>query len=207
MAGNAEAAAAVSIVGDIEIATRHLLLYALLPLLNAGTDMLSLWITCAFLKRTSANRPQPWLVLVRIFVDLCLAALCFAGLIVVLWAIFTFWGWISPTTVPLDLRAYWTGVQADPRTGVALYLMALTTLIPTLIHITVGLGAILTQRSVSLLRMAIELIKQPSTFLSQPNTLPSKRELWIGPRTGAIFVPRLLLVRFAPRCSLVLMRC
>ncbi|MCO4841052.1 MAG: hypothetical protein KC447_13290, partial [Rhodobacteraceae bacterium] len=68
----------------------------------------------------------------------------------------------SPTTVPLDLRAYWTGVQADPRTVVALYLMAMTTLIPTLIHITIGLGAILTQRSVSLLRMAIELTQQPS---------------------------------------------
>jgi len=53
-------------------------------------------------------------------------------------------------------------VQADPRTVVALYLMAMTTLIPTLIHITIGLGAILTQRSVSLLRMAIELTQQPS---------------------------------------------
>ena len=162
VAGNAAAAAAVAVVGDIEIATLHLLLYAFLPLLNAGTDMLSLWITCAFLKRTSANRPQPWQVLVRIFVDLCLAVLCFIGLIVSLWAILAFWGWISPTTVPLDLRAYWTGVQADPRTVVALYLMAMTTLIPTLIHITIGLGAILTQRSVSLLRMAIELTQQPS---------------------------------------------
>ncbi|MDB4212557.1 hypothetical protein N9769_09475 [Ascidiaceihabitans sp.] len=162
VAGNAAAAAAVAVVGDIEIATLHLLLYAFLPLLNAGTDMLSLWITYAFLKRTSANRPQPWQVLVRIFVDLCLAVLCFIGLIVSLWAILAFWGWISPTTVPLDLRAYWTGVQADPRTVVALYLMAMTTLIPTLIHITIGLGAILTQRSVSLLRMAIELTQQPS---------------------------------------------
>ena len=38
----------------------------------------------------------------------------------------------------------------------------MTTLITTIIHITVGLGAILTQKSVSLLRMAIELTKQPS---------------------------------------------
>ena len=55
-------------------------------------------------------------------------------------------------------------MQEDPRTGVALYLMAMTTLVPTLVHITVGLGAILTQRSVSLLRMAIELTKQPSNL-------------------------------------------
>ena len=82
--------------------------------------MLSLWIKCAFLKITSVNRPRPRQVLVRIFVDLCLAMLCFVGLIVLLWAILALLGWISPTTVLLDLRAYWTGVQTDPRAGMAL---------------------------------------------------------------------------------------
>jgi hypothetical protein len=204
VAGNAAAAAAIAVVGDIEIATLHLLLYAFLPLLNAGTDMFSLWITCAFLKRTSANRSRPWQVLVRIFVDLCLAVLCFIGLIVLLWAILAFWGWISPTTVPLDLRAYWTGVQADPRTGVALYLMAMTTLIPTLIHITVGLGAILPQRSVSLLRMAIELTQKPSDLsFSAEHIAIQKRTLdqatYWGHFRAALVVGLI--------CAPVLMRC
>jgi hypothetical protein len=161
VAGICAAAFAVAVIGDLDMATLHLLLYALLPLLNAGADMISLWITRSLLGGVVADRPTAWRIFVRVCLDLCLAALCIIGLIGALIFVLTQWAWLSPATLPLDWRAYWAGTQADPQTGVALYMMVLTTLIPTIVHLTAGLGAVWTQRSPSARGIAATLATQP----------------------------------------------
>lgn len=67
------------------------------------------------------------------------------------------WASISPQTLPVDWRAYWSDVQADWSNGWALYLMVATTLLPTAIHAAVGLGAVLTHKSRLTKRVALRL--------------------------------------------------
>ena len=54
-------------------------------------------------------------------------------------------------------------MHADPRTGVALYIMALTTLVPTIIHVFSGLAALFTQKAWMLQPVVAELSEQPAT--------------------------------------------
>ena len=58
-----------------------------------------------------------------------------------------------------DWRAYWaeTDPGGDPRQGTMLYLMLVTTLIPTILHVVAGLGAVVVQRGHWLARVADEL--------------------------------------------------
>ena len=140
-----------------------LLLYVFLPILNAAADMISLWITRGFLRNVLTHRPNFGWVLTQLLVDLVLAALCLAALIALIIGGLTIWAAISPASVPLDWRAYWADVHADPRTGVALYIMALTTLVPTIIHVFSGLAALFTQKAWMLQPVVAELSEQPAT--------------------------------------------
>lgn len=141
-----------------------LFLYALLPILNAQADMVSLWVTRLFLKNVIAHRPHFGWVLAQLLVDLLLATLCLAALIALIIGGLTIWAAISPASVPLDWRAYWADVHADPRTGVALYIMALTTLVPTIIHVISGLAAMFTQKAWMLQPVVAELSEQAEPF-------------------------------------------
>ena len=140
-----------------------LLLYVFLPILNAAADMISLWITRGFLRNVLTHRPHFGWVLAQLLVDLALAALCLAALIALIIGGLTIWAEISPASVPLDWRAYWADVHADPRAGVALYIMALTTLVPTIIHVFSGLAALFTQKAWMLQPVVAELSEQPAT--------------------------------------------
>ena len=68
-----------------------------------------------------------------------------------------FWAWLSPDSLLFDWRAYWAETRADPSQGTMLYLMLVTTLIPTILHVVAGLGAVVVQRGHWLDRVADEL--------------------------------------------------
>ncbi|MEM9350270.1 MAG: hypothetical protein AAGA47_08415 [Pseudomonadota bacterium] len=90
-------------------------------------------------------------------IDLFLAAACLTALLAVTIAVLEAWAFLAPRTLVFSWSDYWAGILADPTTGTALYLMVATTLIPTLVHVVAGLGAVLTQSSRLLTRQAREI--------------------------------------------------
>jgi hypothetical protein len=127
--------------------------------------MLSLWITRHFIGQVVVDSPHIWWILGQMVLDLVLAALCLVALLCALVGGLTVWGSTSPATLPLDWRIYWAGVHADPGTRVALYMMALTTLVPTMVNLVAGLRALWTQKSRQLRNIALELAAQPEGAL------------------------------------------
>ncbi|RUS63448.1 hypothetical protein EGN72_04220 [Pseudorhodobacter sp. E13] len=95
--------------------------------------------------------------------DLALAACCLLLLLAALVGALEIWSALSPATAPLDWRAFWASIHADPKQGITLYLMAATTLVPTLVHLIAGLGAVWTQKSRLLHPVAAKLAAQPVT--------------------------------------------
>ncbi len=154
-------AAAVAVVGNFEVSAIIFLIYFILPLLNAAADMVSLAITRGFLAKVYQQRPAVWVIIGQMVLDLVLAAVCLAALIASLIAVLSIWALFSPATAPFDWLTYWQRVKADPREGVALYAMAVTTLIPTAFHLIAGLGAVWSQKSRVLLPVAHRLAAQP----------------------------------------------
>ena len=154
-------AAAAAVVGNFEVSAIIFLIYFILPLLNAAADMVSLAITRGFLAKVYQQRPAVWVIIGQMVLDLVLAAVCLAALIASLIAVLSIWALFSPATAPFDWLTYWQRVKADPREGVALYAMAVTTLIPTAIHLIAGLGAVWSQKSRVLLPVAHSLAAQP----------------------------------------------
>ncbi len=142
--------------------------FVLLPLLNAIADTLSVAITRKFLghlKSTSGARPGLRRILAHLALDLLLALGCLVLLLLSLRYGLDLWRWLSPDTLPFDWRDYIQTIQSgDWGHGTALYLMVFTTLIPTLVHVIAGLGAVLTHRSRMLSRVADALTRAPDTL-------------------------------------------
>ena len=154
-------AVAVAVAGNFEVSAIIFLIYFILPLLNAAADMASLAITRGFLAKVYQQRPAVWVIIGQMVLDLVLAAVCLAALIASLIAVLSIWALFSPATAPFDWLTYWQRVKADPREGAALYAMAVTTLIPTAIHLIAGLGAVWSQKSRVLLPVAHSLAAHP----------------------------------------------
>ena len=140
--------------------------FTLLPLLNAIADTLSVAITRKFLGhlKRSGTRPGLRRILVHLALDILLALGCLVLLLISLRLCLDLWGRLSPDTLPFDWRVYIDTIQDDWRHGTALYLMVFTTLIPTLVHVIAGLGAVLTHRSRMLDRVADTLVTAPDTL-------------------------------------------
>jgi hypothetical protein len=117
------------------------------PIANALADIVSLAMTRKFLKWAALNKPGVPAIIVAAFLDTIWGMLCLFGLLYLLTIGLDLWQSLSPTTLPIDWREYWAEIRDDPRQGLALWLMALTTLLPTFIHIIVGLTAMLTHAS------------------------------------------------------------
>ncbi|PWK57324.1 hypothetical protein C7455_11251 [Roseicyclus mahoneyensis] len=132
---------------DTATAAFVLLLYAFLPLLNAVADWVSLAITRSFL-RGHGRGPRPALAVigVRAVADLALALVCLGVLLAAIALGLDLWGRISPATLPFTAATYMAEIRADPTRGMALYLMVATTLLPTFVHVLLGLGAVLSHR-------------------------------------------------------------
>lgn len=151
-----------------------LLFYALLPVLNAVADWISLAITRRFLAPMAAasadpaNRPALPTIVLRSAIDLILALACLAGLLTAIVGVLEIWAHVSPASLPFSWQGYWSEVAANPARGFALFLMIATTLLPTLIHLIAGLGGIFTYRAHVLTREA-EIL---STKLESGAALP-----------------------------------
>jgi len=139
-------AIAFAVTGDPEAASILICLYVILPTFNALMDFLSIAATRWFLRRVTKKRPSAGTILLGVCGDLIVAAACFSLLLGSLVCALEAWGQLSPATVPFDWRAYWEALEQDKAQGIALYVMIGTTLLPTIIHVAAGLGAILTHK-------------------------------------------------------------
>ncbi len=134
------------LLGDIEAAAAMALFTLLLPITNALADTLSVAATRAFLRWGATRRPLP-MILGAVVLDIALGLLSLAVLLFLLTQTLDFWAAVSPETLPLDWRSFWQAALADPWQGTALWLMGFTTILPTLLHIALGLTALVTHGS------------------------------------------------------------
>ena len=119
----------------------------LLPVTNAVADFLSVAATRRFLGAVRKKRPGFAMILVLLGCDLLAGGACLGLLLYLLSAALDAWAALSPATLPIDWRAYWDTAMTDPWQGMALWLMAFTTLLPTLVHVVMGTAAMLSHRS------------------------------------------------------------
>lgn len=144
---NFAAIAMVLIIGDFQSAALLSFLYLLLPLANATADWLSLAVTRALLRDMVQRRPGAWGLAAHLVLDLIAGGLCLALLLAGLVGLLELWARIHSASLPFNWRGYWTTARADPAQGVALWLMAFTTLLPTLVHAVFSLTLWQTQKS------------------------------------------------------------
>ncbi|MGV6840127.1 MAG: hypothetical protein ACWA40_08030 [Planktomarina sp.] len=88
---------------------------------------------------------------------------CLAGLLGLIVATLEVWAWTGfPQT--FDYRAYWQQVKANPADGGLLYLMLVTTLLPTILHVFVGLAGMISQRARWMEGVAQDISEWPGTY-------------------------------------------
>jgi hypothetical protein len=135
----------VNVAGKPEIVGILLFLYLALPLCNAAADFLSVAVTRSILGRLASKRPGLVEVVILLFLDLVFGLICLALLAFLLTNMLDLWAVWLPDSLPLDWRAYWQTAWDDPWQGIALWMMAATTLLPTILHMSLGMGAVLTR--------------------------------------------------------------
>lgn len=149
----AVAVVVAAITGNTVPTAIFLFFFALLPLLNAAADLASVAATRWFLRQIQSSPRHPAgarlaQIITGLLLDLLIAALCLAALLAALIGLLTLWGQILPAALPLDWRAWLGQICAGDRgRGMMLWLMLMTTLIPTALHLAAGLGAILTRNA------------------------------------------------------------
>ncbi len=142
---------------DISILVMLAIFMFVFPLGNAVFDWLSWAATRYFLKAIKRDQ-SVWMLAVHILTDLAVAVVCILGLAIVL--PFTTELTVNLLSIPFDWRQWISNSLANPfPDGIPLFFMLATTLIPTAIHVTAGLGAIFSSQS-SLSMRAAELIPQ-----------------------------------------------
>jgi hypothetical protein len=144
---------------ETELSTIWFLFFALLPILNALADWISVAATRWFLAEITEQEkmPDPPLILWDLFLDFLVAAMSLLGLIASIIVALELWDLLFPETLLFDWRAYWGAFRADWTQGTALYLMCLTTLIPTILHLIAGIGAFFSHKSRLMHRIADDL--------------------------------------------------
>jgi len=134
-------------MGDWDSAALVLFFLLLLPLTNACADFWSVAATRRFLGWAGAAS-RPFLAIVAALVaDVVIGGLCLIALLTLLVQVLDLWQTYFPTTLPLDWRAYWQTALADPSQGIMLGFMALTTLMPTILHLCFAVAAMVTHGS------------------------------------------------------------
>lgn len=129
--------------GTKEAAALIFLFALLLPLINALADTLSVAATRYFLRKITTGVQSGWQIAAEILLDLTLAVGTLILLIVLIVQGLEIWARLFPGSVPFDWRAYRAQILAGDRAaGMLLYGMAVTTLLPTLIHVSAGAGAL-----------------------------------------------------------------
>ena len=130
--------------------TRNLLLsvtfvvfLALLPLLNAAWDWVSLGVSRGLLAGIFHGLHRGWVPLAWGLADFILAFLFMAGLVAMVVAAVAYLNVLSVGgggTLMVDLQGLFTGLRADPGNPEFywIYFMLLSTLIPTLLHLLIA---------------------------------------------------------------------
>ncbi len=157
---------AVVFAENAEITTVFLLFFILLPWLNALADFISVAATRHFLTHIRRHRPGVLRVLWDVALDLIVAALCLLGLLGALWGVLLLWEALAPATLVFDWRGYWSDIlQGNWQKGMVLLLMVLTTLIPTALHLLLGLAGFWAQESRAMARAVAALQSPPANEL------------------------------------------
>ena len=171
VAGAFAVAFAGAVAGEAELAALYLFFFFLLPVLNAVADMLSVAATRGFLGVVRAKRPGISAILALLSFDVIAGGLCLLLLLFLLWGGLGLWASLSPGTVPLDPMAYWQAAMADYWQGTALLLMALTTLLPTIVHLVMGFAAILSHKS----RLNMQALTELQAAIDRDGPSPADR--------------------------------
>lgn len=140
-------------LGDVEYMkiTVYVMFLVLLPFLNAIADFVSLYASRYFLEqlrlRAKGARFPLRLILVEIVVDIIVALACLAGLLLSLTWVLDQWAAFFPDTLTFNWRAYRNAILAGDYSQIHMVaLLGITTLVPTLVHVFVGLAAVFEQR-------------------------------------------------------------
>jgi len=119
-----------------------ILLWLLLPLVNAPLDWLSLGVTRGLLQAMRSGKHASRAALSWAILDLGMALLFLFLITAVLVGVTAFGNWVSGETL-VDIQSILNKVKAAP-TGVSnwwIYFMLLSTLLPTLVHFALAGGA------------------------------------------------------------------
>jgi hypothetical protein len=101
-----------------------------------------------FLRNIARAHQKPIVIIAELILDLLFALLCLAALLMSLTVALDLWADLSPSTLPFDWRAYRDQVLAgDAGAWVFIAMMLASTLLPTFIHWTTGIYALLRHRS------------------------------------------------------------
>ena len=118
--------------GDLGIMQSFALLGLILPLINAFADFFSISITRRLLEYTYRSRYTAWRLILLVALDFLLGLFALTLLLLGLVGLLELWAvWGTPI---FDWRAYWEGAVNDRKDGIVLWIMCLTTLLPTLVH-------------------------------------------------------------------------
>lgn len=118
-----------------------ILFLGFLPLLNALFDFLSIGLTRLYLRRGLAGW-GPWHVATFAFVDLLMALVTMVGLVVAIIGVLHLANTVAAQPL-IDLGATLRDIHAHPGEYWWLYLTLFSTLLPTLVHLVLGIAALL----------------------------------------------------------------
>ncbi|MEM5475141.1 hypothetical protein [Pacificibacter sp. AS14] len=125
-----------------------LFFYGLLPLFNAGADVISVGATRLFIRKIGSGTQKPLIIILELLIDLTIALLCLFALLMSLTYALDLWANLSPSTLPFDWRAYRDQVlDGDAGAWVFIAMMLASTLLPTFIHWAMGIYALLRHNS------------------------------------------------------------
>lgn len=148
----------LALTGQGENAAVISLFLVILPLTNALADWLSLGITRWLLTDLVTRRPGSWGLALHLLADLLAGLLSLGLLLATLVGTLELWAQVAPASLPFDWRGYWQAARAAPAQGIALWLMVLTTLLPTLAHVFWAIIVLGAQTS-KYTRRAVELMR------------------------------------------------
>lgn len=119
------------------------LFFVALPLANAMADWCSVGATRYFLNKARAQNAGRRQLMRLLMYDLFFGMLCLVGLFAALIATISIWNAVLPRAAPFDWQGYWLDALKNPVEGLALWLMALTTLLPTIVHLIWAFSAVM----------------------------------------------------------------
>lgn len=131
-------------------ASTSLLFLSILPFLNGLADFVSVGFTRHFLNDICVHQHRLRRILRDLVLDLGVAAICLIGLLGAFVAVLELWAALLPNTLAFDWQLYVDDIRAgDWGKATMLVTMAVTTLIPTMVHLVAGVAGFAASESKS----------------------------------------------------------